>query len=393
MSTVIYVSDFDLRGSGYANIATVLCDGLVERHGKDVIALGFGYKGQEHHHPYPIVPATPSLVAHMIKALRMQDVSIEAVVVALDIPLQAAIMKQMQVPNEIPYVGLFPVEGPPLCVSWAMELSRMDGRLVMSRFGKEALAEAGIDSEYIPIGVDPEAWRPALADEREQIRAGLGIPPDDFFVLTVADNQERKNLSAAAEIFARFSLDVTKTDKYGRVLEAESLWPTQWHLVTRPESPIGYKLSDLAMDFAIMDRLMLYNRGMPFKALWSLFVAADAFLLTSKAEGLAMPVLEAMSCRLPVVGTDCCAIHEHLTSGRGLLIKPAYVMTDPWGNSRRYLVDVGSGVRALRRLKKMEPEKREAILDKAQAYAGKRGWDATVDALAEAVEKAKRGKS
>jgi glycosyltransferase involved in cell wall biosynthesis len=124
-----------------------------------------------------------------------------------------------------------------------------------------------------------------------------------------------------------------------------------------------------------------------------LFVAADAFLLTSKAEGLAMPVLEAMSCRLPVVGTDCCAIHEHLTSGRGLLIKPGYVMTDPWGNSRRYLADVDSGVRALRRLKKMEPEKREAMLDKAQAYAGKRGWDTTVDALAEAVEKAKRGKS
>lgn len=384
--TIIYVSDFDLRGSGYMNIAVALCTGLVEQHGRDVIALGFGYDGREHHHPFKIVPSKPSLVADMIGLLSRQGVDVQAMVVALDIPLQEAIMKRIQVPGDIPYIGLFPIEGPPVTMSWAMELSRMDQRLVMSRFGKRALTDAGVGAIHIPIGVNCAQWRSALGDERAQIRQGLGIPDDVFMVLTVADNQERKNLSVAMEIFAHFSLDVKETDQYGRILEAESKRPTQWHLVTRPESPIGFRLEDLAMDMHVMDRLMLYNRGMPIKALWSLFIAADAFLLTSKAEGLAMPVLEAMSCRLPVVGTDCCAIHEHLTSGRGLLIRPGYTMIDPWGNSQRYLADRDAGVRALERLVRMAPEKRKTMLDKAEAYVQKRAWTRAVNVLNSAIK-------
>lgn len=384
--SIIYVSDFDLRGSGYMNIAVAMCTGLAEQHNRDIIALGFGYDGREHHHPFKIVPSRPSLVPNMVALLMKQGVNVETMVVALDIPLQEAIMKHMQIPGALPYIGLFPIEGPPVTMSWAMEISRMNERLVMSRFGKRALADAGVGATYVPIGVNCAQWRPALADERAMIRQGLGIPDDVFMVLTVADNQERKNLSVAMEVFAHFSLDVQKVNRYGHVLESTSKRPTQWHLVTRPESPIGFKLSDLAMDMKVMDRLMLYNRGMPFKALWSLFIAADAFLLTSKAEGLAMPVLEAMSCRLPVVGTDCCAIHEHLTSGRGLLIKPGYLMIDPWGNSQRALADPQSGVRALERLVRMAPEKKEAMLDKAEAYVQKRTWDRAIKVLNDAIQ-------
>lgn len=390
--TIIYVSDFDLRGSGYMNIAVSMCTGLVQQHGREVVALGFGYDGREHPHPFKIVPSRPQLVPDMIRLLGQQEVDIEAIVVALDIPLQEAIMKKMQVPGKIPYIGLFPVEGPPVTMSWAMQIARMDQALVMSRFGKRALADAGIEATHIPIGVNCAQWRPALDGERAMIRDGLGIPEDVFVVLTVADNQERKNLSIAMEIFAHFSLNVERVNRYGHVLEATPKRPTQWHLVTRPESPIGYKLNDLAMDTQVMDRLILYNRGMPFKALWSLFIAADAFLLTSKAEGLAMPVLEAMACRLPVVGTDTCAIHEHLTSKRGLLIKPGYLMIDPWGNSQRALADRDAGVRALERLARMDPDRRATMLDKAQAYVQNRTWGRSVDALEQAIRKAVRSK-
>jgi glycosyltransferase involved in cell wall biosynthesis len=105
-----------------------------------------------------------------------------------------------------------------------------------------------------------------------------------------------------------------------------------------------------------------------------------------------MPVLEAMACRLPVVGTDTCAIHEHLTSGRGLLIKPGYLMIDPWGNSQRALADRDAGVRALERLASMDLDKREAMLDKAQGYVQKRTWDRAVDVLNEAIDLAVRSK-
>ena len=54
--TIIYVSDFDLRGSGYMNIAAALCSQLAGR-GFDVIALGLGYNGGEHDYPFRVVPA------------------------------------------------------------------------------------------------------------------------------------------------------------------------------------------------------------------------------------------------------------------------------------------------------------------------------------------------
>jgi glycosyltransferase involved in cell wall biosynthesis len=323
----------------------------------------------------------------MITMLK-KSVSVGAVVVALDVPLQEQIMEKTNVPGDTPYVGLFPLEGPPLCMSWAMQLMRMDERLCMSRFGCEEMAAVGVPSTFIPIGIDCAAWRPAQPEEREQIRRALGMPEDSFIVLTVADNQERKNLSRTLEIFAHFSLDVIRIDSRGEVTASESKRETQWHLVTRPKSPVGYRLQDYAMRKNITERLMMYNRGIPFKSLWSLFAAADAFLLTSKAEGLAMPVLEAMACRLPVVATDCTAINEHLRDGRGLLIPHDYIMVDPWGNSLRYFASLRGGVDALENLVAMQNGDKVTMLDKAEAYVQGRTWTKAADVLEVAIKRA-----
>ena len=53
---ILYVSDFDLSGSGYMRIGTNLCNELVLRHDIGVIALGMGYDGREHHWPFSITP-------------------------------------------------------------------------------------------------------------------------------------------------------------------------------------------------------------------------------------------------------------------------------------------------------------------------------------------------
>jgi glycosyltransferase involved in cell wall biosynthesis len=369
--SIVYISDFDLRGSGYANIAISLCTQMARR-GFDVIALGLGYEGQEHHHPFRIVPAQLRELGPMVRHLMAAGMAIDAVVVALDIPLQEILLEQLGAPGDLPYVGLFPLEADPLCSSWAISLLRMDERLIMSRFGQAELARAGVEATYISIGVDTTSWRPPTAEERMQIRQGLGIEDGAFVILTVADNQERKNLSRALEIFAGFARD-------RRAL---------YLVVTRPKSAVGWKLDDYAMELAIYDRLMLWERGIPFKSLWSLFAAADGFLLTSKAEGLAMPVLEAMACCLPVIGTDCTAIAEHLADGRGLLIEPDYVMRDPWGNSRRYLAGLESGVAALHRLAEMSKTKRKRMLDRAETYVFERTWEKAADILVAAIGRA-----
>lgn len=371
--TIIYISDFDLKGSGYMNIGVNLCSELAKR-GYEVQAIGFGYNGQEHSFPFRIVTLYQLQdVAYMFTQLKNQGIAIEAVIVALDIPQQEAILKQLNAPNnEFPYIGLFPIEAGPLCKTWALSLSLMDARLVMSKFGVVELEKAGLDAVFIPIGIDCSVWRIPEPEERQLLRKNLGYEDDTFVVLTVADNQERKNLSRSLEIFS----DAFK-DKNA-----------QYVLVTRPNSPVGWKIPDLAMELGIFSQLSLYDRGMPQKNLWALFAAANCFLLTSKAEGLAMPVLEAMAMRLPVVGTKACAIEEHLAPFRGYLIEPDYIMIDPWGNSNRYIASREDGKNMLLQLQ--EDKKREDfdnVLDAAQNYIKKRTWQQAGDVLEETLKR------
>lgn len=46
----------------------------------------------------------------------------------------------------------------------------------------------------------------------------------------------------------------------------------------------------------------------------------DAWLFTSNSEGFGLPILEAMACRTPVIGTRCGAAPDLLNSGAGILI-------------------------------------------------------------------------
>jgi glycosyltransferase involved in cell wall biosynthesis len=48
----------------------------------------------------------------------------------------------------------------------------------------------------------------------------------------------------------------------------------------------------------------------------------DAWLFASRSEGFGLPLLEAMACRTPVIGTPAGAAPEILSGGAGILVKP-----------------------------------------------------------------------
>lgn len=384
---IIVISDFSPGGSGYQRIMTQLCSRLTLDHNQHILAMGLGYNGEEHSYPFAVVPANPlSNIPQMVKQLQNYNTPIEAILVGLDIPLQRALLDAMELPGPIPYIGLFPLEAPPLCQPWAIELLKMDARLVMSEFGRDEFMRAGCQADFIPIGVDP-IWRPPGQDERKLIREGLGIDDDTFMVLTVADNQERKNLSAAAEIISRLSINIIDYMPNGFVGRKEEKRKTAWYVVSRLQSPVGWELQDLAMRWGIMDRVSFFNRGMPDDKLWALYAAADCFLLTSKAEGLAIPVMEAMACGIPVGGTDCTAIREHLKDGRGWLIPYDYEYGDPFGNETRYFIDVQAGAAILASIMDAEPAQKRPTLYKAQSYIADRTWDNAARLIAETIDR------
>jgi glycosyltransferase involved in cell wall biosynthesis len=255
-------------------------------------------------------------------------------------------------------------------MSWAAILLNMDSVFFISELGKQEAIKAGLTkAEHLIVGVDTVFWHPATLAEKSQLRKGLGIGDDEFVVLTVADNQERKNLWAGMESIQKLK---TKTDIKIRYI-----------LVTRPDSPVGWKLNDLSIEMGLTKELMLFNRGLPAQDLWGLYVVADVYLSTSKAEGLGMPVLEAVACGIPCVATDTGALHELLDKGRGYLIPPAYSFRDVWGNSKRDMIDTEQAAVQLSWISKGTEHK---IVESALDDVQDRTWDIPVTQIHQKIE-------
>jgi len=357
---IVVISDFDLRGSGYMNISTSLCQDLASR-GYDVRALGYGYKGQEHHFDFSIIPvpstgAVKYAATALTNLIKMKnEIDIEAIIVALDIPIQIQYAKLER--RDIPYFGIFPVESGPLMKPWAMDLMLIDFPLVISKWGTQQAREAGLDAHYVEIGLDLEAWRRPSDEERAKLRATFGLKDDDFLILTVADNHERKNLSSAVRAIAK-----------AREKEPNIFWA----LVSRLNYRAGWNVPALVDSYGLSDIFMPFERGLEFKHMWALYAAADAFLLPSKAEGLCMPILEAQATGTPVIATDCTAITEHLEDGRGLLCKTKFKTLDVWGNSWRHFVDIDDMANNIVKLIRMPPKRRSEMIGRAYEYVAGR---------------------
>jgi glycosyltransferase involved in cell wall biosynthesis len=126
---------------------------------------------------------------------------------------------------------------------------------------------------------------------------------------------------------------------------------------------------------------MWFERGMKEKQLWSLYAISDVFLLASKSEGLGMPILEAMSCGLPVVATNCTAISELLADNRGLLVNYEYQHRDCFGNGWRYWFSKEDGVRKLHQVYEQGFDVRPA-----REYVEKRTWDIPAKQMDETIK-------
>jgi glycosyltransferase involved in cell wall biosynthesis len=289
------------------------------------------------------------------------------------------------------YVGIFPVEADPVCFSWSVVLSQMDKPFIISEFGTHEAHKRYIDAaEHIPIGIDSNFWHPATSEEKRSFRESFGIGEDEFVVLTVADNQERKNLAANFRAFATFAKEHPKS---------------RYILVTRENSQVGWKLRDLALDpfgigdrestdagYNISDKLMIFERGMPVTNLWQLYAVSDVFLLLSKAEGLGLPIMESMACGIPVIGTNCTGISELIGPDnlRGFSVGIEYIHIDPFGNGRRYHANSDDAAKILEYIYQNHPIDPNGILpqviDNARGFIETRTWDKTIEPLLSYLE-------
>ena len=364
---ILVITDFDSSGSGYKTICAPLFTELSKLGGYEVKIVGLMYRGEEHNYPFSVLPARDMQEVNGITTNLMYLWNPDVLIVAMDIPIQINLYNQFAAFKK-KYVAITPLENGPLTMSWAIPLFNMDAVFFISELGKQEALKVGLKAEHLQIGVDTASFHPGTPEEKSKLREGLGIPQDAFVVLTVADNQERKNLWAGLKAISLLKRDVDK--------------PIRYVLVTREQNPYGWKLRDLIKDLDIKEEVIIFERGLPQKDLWGLYVASDVYLQPSKAEGLGLPVLDSMACGIPCVATDTGALHE-LLHGRGWLIIPEYEFTDVWGNEKRSMISVDGTTRILQGLSK-EIDALPSVI--SLGYARSRTWDISAKQLDEKLK-------
>jgi len=194
------------------------------------------------------------------------------------------------------------------------KLPRADTVVALSEEMADEIAALGVAREKIriqPNAVDATRFA-ASADARRAARAVLGVPDSAFLFLCVARNHPQKDFATLLAAFRELRAGLSGLDVRlviaGR--DAETLRP---------------QLGDLAdcvrlCEFGVEPA----TRGvppMPPEKLVDLYLAADAFVLSSLLEGFSSAIIEAMAAGLPLVVTDAPGIRGVVTDGKeGLLV-------------------------------------------------------------------------
>lgn len=203
--------------------------------------------------------------------------------------------------KDLPVASWTPIDHDPVTpgvAAWAKD----HPTIAMSRFGQRALANAGIDSVYIPHGIE-RVYQPTESDVRKR----LEVPEDAFLVMmnaanTKAPHLDRKGWQQNLRAFAIFARKHPDAIIY---LHTDP---------TRPDGfPVASYLSYLGLDekqTRITD-LLAYRAGLIDNVeMARLYTASDVLLSASMGEGFGLAVPESMACGTPAIVTDFSAQPE-----------------------------------------------------------------------------------
>lgn len=362
---LVYVTDWNPKGSGYFSIGASLVPALAnltEFRNESIVVLGINYQAQEYHQTdFAIVPTQFDHVPARIDVLlKDEELHLDKVVVALDLTLQMQVLTAFP-RNKRPfrYAGIFPLDGGPLVREWAMVVGEMNEAFAISKFAQRCCENAGLEVNYLPMGAG--GWFVHADPEFVAELKGAKSIEGKFIILTVADNQERKNLAGAMQMVTEFS----------------KMHPNiEYWMVTRPQSMFGWQLESLARDLGIRHITHFFDRNLDPQEMFILYCCADVLLLTPKAEGLGMPVLEAQMTgqAIPVV-TRTSALVELIEQGGGLFIEPDYHWIDPFGNTERVFPSIVDGIKKLEMIYNASPDAIEWMREFGRRFMGQKTWD------------------
>jgi len=196
------------------------------------------------------------------------------------------------------------------------------------------------DVTVVPNGVDAQHFSPALiASIRERSRRDLNYSPNDFVALLIGNDWRNKGLSTLL----------------AAVSQCHDL-PIRLLVVGQDDQE---KFRSLARELLIADRVQFVS---PTSDVRTFYAAADVLAAPSLEDSFNLPVLEAMSCGLPVIVSPHAGISHWLAHDRDSLL-----LKDPENSAE---------LAGALRLMATDSAKRKAISANALQTAAKFSWDA-----------------
>jgi glycosyltransferase involved in cell wall biosynthesis len=367
MARVLWLGDAGCT-TGFARVTHAIGDRLVTDYGHDVHTLAVNYDGD--YWPTPMKLYRPSklvtndlygqsrFVEMLAKVMPDVVVMLNDPYVVLKFLLRNRYDESYVLARTRPIIAYMPVDGINWPETWThlpefiKNLPPLDGGtgpwfrpVTMTKFGQSI-----IDSTLIYHGVETEKFWPVtfrrpmttssgkLVTSKSDAKLMLGMEPDDFLVLRVDRNSQRKNYADSW----RALIPVMKRHKnvyawFHCRAEGDSLEIPQ--ILNRdPETRDRFRFPgdfDTKKGWSDADLAILYN-------------AADVFMSTSWGEGFGLTIAEAMACGVPIVAQNVSSIPEVVGPG-GLLCEPERHITVESGEDQ-WLPDVEAFSEAIEKL-------------------------------------------
>lgn len=229
--------------------------------------------------------------------------------------------------NKFQHVFWTPIDSLPLLPVFEQNKDKFKNLWVKARFAKDALAEKGIQAEYMPALIDKNDFNVLDDETKKKIRRKYGIADNTLIFGFVFRNQLRKLVGTLIEAFSMFQKDNPNID-------SKLFLHTNWS-----ESD-GWRIPEFAERFKVKqeDILTTYvckdcrhvsvkpfvGEGLPCQVckaekststsgvslgvsdneLCEIYNILDAYIHPVTSGGFEMPVLEAMLCGLPTATID-----------------------------------------------------------------------------------------
>jgi len=168
----------------------------------------------------------------------------------------------------------------------------------MSEHGQRQMSDAGLDSTYIPHGVNTQVFKPTSKIFGRPTREYMEIPEDAFLVSIVAANKankilHRKALGEQLLAFATFRRKFPNSFLYLHMEPSRAYGGFDIPTILKA---VG--LDESCVRIADRDRLRI---GYAQKELAALYSTSDVLLNATYGEGFGVPTVEAQACGTRVI--------------------------------------------------------------------------------------------